>query len=94
MSAPVHINFTQFSVEAVRVVKCPTCERRRRMLFQFQEWYGGTFTCTGCGDRWTDGQMHERPFRRGWRGKQIAGAKKRIHELRVGGSPTGETTDQ
>ena len=62
-----HINWTRYSEVRCVVHNCPTCGRPRRMLSQFQEWYGATVTCAGCGDRWTDGEMHERPFAPGWR---------------------------
>ncbi len=54
---------------------CPTCERPRRMLGQFAEWYGTTWTCLGCGDRWMDGECGERPFARGWRQQSIRHAR-------------------
>lgn len=39
-------------------------------------WYGPTLTCLGCGDAWTDGELHERPFQRGWRANSIAKAQR------------------
>lgn len=38
-------------------------------------WYGATITCLGCGDMWTDGQMHPRPFKPRWRSENIAAAR-------------------
>lgn len=55
---------------------CPTCKQRRRFSGREQAWYGTTWTCCGCGDSWTDGEMHERPFKRGWRKGAIAHAKR------------------
>lgn len=78
----VHINFARYSEERCRVFACPVCKRRRRMLARFQEWYGLTVTCTGCGDTWTDGELHPRPFAPRWRQKAIERAKKRLRELR------------
>jgi hypothetical protein len=72
----VHINFTRYSETCCTVHRCPTCERPRRMLAQFQEWYGWTVTCAGCGDTWQDGEMLERPFCPGWRRKSIEHARK------------------
>jgi hypothetical protein len=63
----IHINFTRYSATFCQLNHCPTCERDRRMLGQFQEWYGTTWTCCGCGDTWSDGEMHERPLAPGWR---------------------------
>jgi hypothetical protein len=30
-------------------------------------WYGYDHTCALCGDRWGDGELCPRPFRKGWR---------------------------
>jgi hypothetical protein len=46
------------------------------MLGQFQEWYGMTWTCCGCGETWTDGEQHERPFVPGWRKSNIEYARR------------------
>lgn len=60
-----------------RILDCPTCKRRRRMAGRDGgPYYGPTLTCLGCGDAWTCGEMHERPFRRAWRAKEIAAAKR------------------
>ncbi len=50
---------------------CPTCERPRRMIGWHVEWYGTTWTCAGCGDKWADGERIERPFAPGWRRERI-----------------------
>lgn len=71
----VHINWTRYSQTECRLHRCPTCERDRRFLAQFQEWYGWTMTCCGCGDVWTDGEPHPRPFARGWRQDNIRRAR-------------------
>ncbi len=57
-----------------KAVHCPTCNRVRPMAGYVAEWYGMTLTCIGCGDSWTDGEMHPRPFMRAWRAKSIARA--------------------
>ena len=57
-----------------RIQRCPTENRRRRMVVWGTAWYSPTWTCLGCGDRWTDGERDERPFERGWRRKAIAEA--------------------
>lgn len=57
---------------AIRMVKhCPTCGTNRRFGGFYQHWYGLTLTCCTCGETWTDGEQHPRPFARGWR-KQSA----------------------
>lgn len=58
-----------------RITHCPTEQKRRRFSGRSAVWYGTTWTCCGCGDSWTDGERHERPFARGWRAKAMAGAK-------------------
>lgn len=55
------------SIAIRRITHCPTCERRRRFAAFDQFWYGPTWTCLGCGDRWSDGYRMERPFKRAWR---------------------------
>lgn len=62
---------------------CPTCQRPRRMLGEHAEWYGTTWTCAGCGDAWSDGEMHERPFSPGWRAQSIQRARARLADLGV-----------
>lgn len=65
----------------VRVMKCPTCKRRRRFYCWFQEWYGWHMTCTGCGEQWQDGEMCPRPFAPRWRKENISRAKSNIKEM-------------
>lgn len=49
------------------VLDCPVCQRRRRHILRWDgAWYGTTVYCA-CGDRWQDGELAPRPFRRGWR---------------------------
>lgn len=46
---------------------CPICERKRRFVVRWDgAWYGHTVYCA-CGDRWMDGEMAPRPFKKGWR---------------------------
>ena len=79
----IHINWTRYSETWCAVNDCPTCERPRRMLGQFQEYYGTTWTCAGCGDQWQDGEMLERPFCPGWRKDNIQRARKTLAEIGV-----------
>jgi len=57
------------------VIYCLTCKARKRSVAIFLEWYGWTTTCLGCGDQWSDGEMHDRPFMRRWRQQSISHAK-------------------
>jgi hypothetical protein len=43
------------ATEYRRIVRCPSCRRRRRFLVRFEGWYGDRLTCTGCGNQWSDG---------------------------------------
>jgi hypothetical protein len=79
----IHINWTRYSETCCQVSHCPTCERLRRFLCRFQEWYGWTQTCLGCGETWTDGEPHERPFQRGWRQESIRHARKVLATIGV-----------
>lgn len=79
----VHIKWTRYTDTFCRVNHCPTCERDRRMLGQFEEWYGTTWTCAGCGDQWQDGYRMERPFAPGWRRKNIEHARRVLAHIGV-----------
>ncbi|MET9957428.1 hypothetical protein ABZ135_38550 [Streptomyces sp. NPDC006339] len=57
-----------------RILRCPTCKTRRRMLAQDEAWYGLSMTCCHCGDRWQDGELYPRPRQRGWRKEAAANA--------------------
>lgn len=59
-----------------RITRCPVCERPRQFAGSDAAWYGTTWSCCGCGDSWTDGEMHPRPFARGWRKKAINAARR------------------
>lgn len=69
-----------------RVVRdCPVCgitDSAFLIAWHTNPWYAssgpapaalGTF-CTNCGDAWREGELLERPFRRGWRQEAIARA--------------------
>lgn len=77
----IHINWTRYSETRCIVIDCPTCERQRRASAQFQEWYGWHTICAGCGDSWTDGEMHERPFAPRWRNHSRAIARSIIESI-------------
>jgi len=57
-----------------RILQCPTCRTRRRMLVHDEAWYGTSMTCCHCGDRWQDGELYPRPRHRGWRKEAAAKA--------------------
>ncbi len=78
----LHIHAPQGEYFAA-VNECPTCDRPRRMLGWFVDWYGTTWTCAGCGDKWQDGEMLERPFSPGWRRKQIEHAREKLAKIGV-----------
>ena len=63
----IHINAPRPTDVCCVIIDCPTCERPRRAIAKFYEWYGASVACAGCGDRWNDGEMEERPFMPGWR---------------------------
>lgn len=79
----LHVNFARYSITECMVIDCPTCKRLRRASAQFQEWYGWTIYCAGCGDSWQDGEMMERPFLPGWRRKSIEHARKVLASIGV-----------
>ncbi len=79
----IHISWTRYSEQFCAVNECPTCERPRRMLGQYQEWYGTTWTCAGCGDRWQDGECLGRPFMPGWRQQSIERARRVLASIGV-----------
>lgn len=54
--------------------KCPTCAKVTRFAGYAYIWYDTDWTCLACGDSWGGGEMHARPFRRGWRAKAQARA--------------------
>lgn len=72
-------DFGQGRVERKRLA-CPTCKQRRSFLrvYSTSMFYGATDTCLGCGDSWSDGELRERPFARGWRQRAVAAAKAKL----------------
>lgn len=80
--AVVHIHAPP-ATHFAAVNHCPVCMRSRRMLGSHVEWYGTTWTCAGCGDKWSDGELHERPFAPGWRRQSIERARKLLASLGV-----------
>lgn len=57
-----------------RIMQCPTCKTRRRMVALDEVWYGTSLTCCHCGDHWQDGERYPRPTHKGWRKEAAAKA--------------------
>lgn len=67
-----------------RIDMCPTEGRRRRVYgWTSSLWYAPRWTCLGCGDSWSDGEMAPRPFARGWRQRAIAEARESWRNART-----------
>ena len=79
----IHIHAPQPVKTCVTVNNCPTCERPRKMLVRYYEWYGATVICAGCGETWHDGEREERPFAPGWRRKSIERARSVLTSIGV-----------
>jgi hypothetical protein len=47
-----------------------------------QDWYAAICTCLCCGETWSEGYLHERPFERAWRQKKIAQVIQHFNEER------------
>lgn len=71
----LHINWARYDHVWEQVNPCPTCASEQPMVGAAQEWYGTTWTCLGCGDRFADGERLERPFAPKWREKRIVEAR-------------------
>ena len=78
----VHINAPPVIEYRLHRHDCPTCERSVFATSFFYEWYGWSTTCLGCGERWEDGEMSERPFMRGWREKSKLSARDHYRRMR------------
>lgn len=79
----VHVHAPRPSSVSCVVLTCPTCERPRRFLVRYYDWYGASKICAGCGDTWHDGEREERPFARGWRQKSIEYARAELTKIGV-----------
>lgn len=86
-SGEVHIcgGYRNADAFGKRRVRCSTCEKRTTFFWWSEPWYGPTWTCLACGDRWSDGERLERPFKPRWRQESIASARRMYARLR--GSP-------
>lgn len=63
----VHIHAPKGEVVR-RVLRCPSCKRRRRFVVVLYGWYGAMTTCCGCGEQWNDGYRapRSRAKRQAW----------------------------
>ena len=77
----VHIHTPQPDDWGISRFTCPTCERRRFMLWRHVPWYGVDMTCLRCGEQWSDGERLERPFAPRWRQRNVEAARKLYRRL-------------
>ena len=75
MADVLHINTPASFPRQLHRRWCHTCSSRTRFAVREYGWYAPTVTCCACGDSWTQGERHQRPFRRGWRKDAIAKAE-------------------
>jgi hypothetical protein len=54
-----------------RYLRCPSCQCITETVTQDGGYWGFEIMCCRCGDAWLDGELLERPFRRGWRADRI-----------------------
>ena len=67
---------------------CPMCMCRTEMAVRYEAYYGVTSHWCRCGDSWTDGELIERPFARGWRGRAVRRARELWDRATHGQPPT------
>lgn len=57
---------------------CPACKTADSWIVTAHAssgYWPPIHACTNCGDRWSDGERLERPFRRGWRQQSVNAAQ-------------------
>lgn len=74
----VHIKFPRVDWCYVRVLDCPTCQRKRTMWVWGECWYGSELTCLTCGERFGEDGMCGRPFAPRWRATNVLRARKHM----------------
>lgn len=76
----VHICAPEVQTISLKKGRCPFHEDENKSIImsEFYPWYGWEFICLKCGDAWTNEELRERPFIRGWREKRIKDALKRL----------------
>lgn len=81
----IHICRGSKDEERVSYMKCPSCKREHAQFYGWrQDWYGWTITCTECGEKFSDGEWLERPWKAGWREENILKALECIDNLKKG----------
>lgn len=70
-----HIYAPKPLTRLAHIETCPCCNKRSVFVAWHVEWHGWDETCLRCGDSWSDGQLRQRPFERGWRKKSVASAR-------------------
>ena len=73
----IHIKWVETHEASITWVYCPDCEKRRACTRFYEEWYGNTFTCLGCGLSCVEGEPRNPTLGTGWREEAIAIAKDR-----------------
>jgi hypothetical protein len=66
MAALIHVH-RPASGRRRRILWCPVDERHTECVVSVYEWYSPIVTCVRCGESWSDGELRQRPFQRGWR---------------------------
>ncbi len=59
-------------------------QRRRVVVAYGSPYYAPTVTCCACGDSWSEGELSQRPFRRGWRKEAVTRAREQWQQARSG----------
>lgn len=70
-----------------RIIRCGYCECQTECVAAYAVWHDTIITCTRCGDSWSGGYLHERPFARGWRKEAVRRALRDYAEATHGEPP-------
>ena len=72
----VHLHRVGYMMVKRAARYCPTCECERDFLIRDPDnpYYSLESVCLECGESWIGSEMLERPFRRGWRKRNIEDA--------------------
>lgn len=82
-----HVSFSRADLISRSLQDCPQCRRPEILVGWYQRWYGWLWTCSGCGEKFSDEEWLPRPFRPGWRRDRIARARRRFITCREAGVP-------
>jgi len=80
----IHICASQPSEVSIHRNKCPDCKIKSFFVGFFVGWYGWETTCLKCGREWLDGEWCALEFERGIRKRNIAHAKARYRNFKIG----------